>query len=381
MVIHLRIFSFADGLTDLVIFHLFPDHEGRIWAMTYNSRLFHFDPEKLDFTPYKYNDRLENVAASQGVISSFHKTPEGDVYIGFLKQNGYIHVDADGNMDEVDNYKFGKYVTVVNYAEGKYPISYFYRGGFQYDNYVYECDSIFLKTERETLPLGWAQDNCIASKNLFGQDSVNYNLVQRSMFVSSPDTFIQIEFDEEPISVSQTSNGDVWVGFRQNGIRKVDAFANEIGEKLLPNLSITRVLDDHEGGHWFTSLESGLFYARSLEVKKVRSSQEAKKIQNILTIDEKDLYISYYNGTVSVMNRSGKEPETIIFRRDYPQMIRPYFDEEAISVFDRNNAYRITRNTIDNTSFKRERMILTAAEEEMRYGKLCSLVANINFSY
>src|SRR5690606_25959846 len=72
-------------------------------------------------------------------------------------------------------------------------------------------------------------------------------------------------------------------------------FKGEKSGSFLPEKSVTEILIDHEGGYWFSTLNSGVYYAKNINIKTYDNSY----IESISSI-KGGIVLSTFNGDITI---------------------------------------------------------------------------------
>src|SRR6478752_1983574 len=74
---------------------------------------------------------------------------------------------------------------------------------------------------------------------------------------------------------------------------------------MLRNESIGYVLKDHEGGHWFSTLDHGIYYVPNIEIELLQWNENAKV--SCAVSDGNRLYVGNYQGDVTALDAPSKK--------------------------------------------------------------------------
>ncbi len=70
-----------------------------------------------------------------------------------------------------------------------------------------------------------------------------------------------------PIGLGFCDEKHVWIGYRDAGLVIYDLQGKYVRSYLIGE-SVSRVLNDHEGGIWFSTVSTGVYYFRDIDVKE-----------------------------------------------------------------------------------------------------------------
>ncbi len=102
-----KTFTTQDGLTDNVVFDTYEDYKGRIWFLTYNSKLCYYENEKIH--KYKYNHKIAEFVHEDIPVKSIIVDSNNNVYFA-LKYLGLYKIDKKGAYKQL-HYGIYSYLT------------------------------------------------------------------------------------------------------------------------------------------------------------------------------------------------------------------------------------------------------------------------------
>jgi len=253
-----RNFSVKDGLPDNVIHELYEDYKGRIWFISLSGLLSYYYNGKI--YPYKYNYLMQNIfTGGRGAVKlSFRVSKNDDVSIS-VTGRGAFSISATGKMEIL--YKKNLESIVLDFSDGSHngiitsnSAKVLHGEAFFFSNNQYTYNTI--------LPINYFIHCFAVSDNqnnvLF---SVDFKLFSKTNRIS------MIETSSKPIiwmSVDRT--GLVWISKYNGGLtcyKSLDISKPPL-LKLFDGLSITSVMEDREGGYWFTTYANGVFYVSNI---------------------------------------------------------------------------------------------------------------------
>ncbi len=277
----MRLFTSAHGLKDNVVFSTYEDMEGRIWFRTSNGNL-----------SYCFNDTIYEIAANPKITKILNKRIISKLYVD-EKDNLWLTIYGTTNIiiiPKADNYKEPKLIE-RNKNELYFEINNSSEGLFSATNDIgLQKKILHIKNRKGSKELNLDH----APFRLFS----NMVLINDSVFVVSTagDQVILIKgnetmnifFKNRVIDVFKVNEHQYWVSVYKEGIYKYDVTNTEKPVSHLFNgYTITSVLKDFEGGMWFSTLENGVYYKRSLdnhayefEGKETSTSIRFIKIEN-----------------------------------------------------------------------------------------------------
>ncbi|MBI1228329.1 MAG: hypothetical protein GC192_24050 [Bacteroidetes bacterium] len=269
---HFTNFTTADGLSDNEVFTSFEDSRGRIWFATLNGK------------PSFYLD---------GEMHDEHDTPLlkgfelGDLILNiFEEQNGSIILLSKENLGRLDFQNNSAHLETL-------PESLALIWPSRGDTISVLSDSMAFGfythrkvTKTDRLPI-LAKPLKISNWNdtIYVTDThqlMIYSDLRRSVIK----TLVFPKFMNEVISVTPTPN-QLWLGSR-NGAYLFDRQNLALKQVYLPDSQVSAILEDQEGGLWFSTLDNGVFYAPAPEILHLRKANSEGPVQvNSLAADSK----------------------------------------------------------------------------------------------
>ncbi|MDY8136990.1 ligand-binding sensor domain-containing protein [Aquimarina sp. 2201CG5-10] len=282
-------YTVRDGLTDIVVFNFYEQPDGKIWCSTFNKKLFYYDPDKDQFIAYKYNHLLENIPIGF-TINNIYVGDHGSFFITFKRLLGYLEID---NLGEVNNQTSRVYVPPTIKASIN-PKCY----SFTFDSEkVTESNTsdYIIKKPSFNLSFGYFDTFYSTDRNLLTIIS------QREIYIiNTKDASEKHIISKKNILISGKYDDDhFWVGLQHGGVKIYDYYGN-LTDHFLKDKSVTKILKDHEGGLWISTIDSGVFYAKYPQVliHDLHIKGENKHAYRLTKNNKNELYVSYHNGEV-----------------------------------------------------------------------------------
>ncbi len=300
---HFTNYSTRDGLLDNSVFAMCEDSLDRIWFGTLNRKVFYYS-----------NNRFRPALTVTGDTIT---VPKGHILRLFVIGNAvYMNTSystykllPDKNafrLDSIDGGNTGNSVTLRQMAPGMYAC-FHERGGFKEDFF-----SIVLHRGTKTqvyavpnrnqtvFPMFWT------AREL--HDTVIYT-IGKAVYMLRPDGSATLYEQPKDVFYSDIRQGKFVVRSEELGMRFFKFPELIKPEKIqFPNYTVTSAFNDHEGGYWFTTLESGVFYSTSFG--RVRNPAGAVNNINIRSIRTADstLFVANKSGTITTY-KTGSEGE------------------------------------------------------------------------
>lgn len=324
-------FSYEDGLTDLIIFQLKEDSRGRIWGLTANFNLFHFDPEKLDFTPYKYNDSLMSFTNEFRVtFGNLAFDREENLYLGFESRPGGLRISSEGQLTKYDLHPQQDKMELVNFQDGQ-AFSYFLLGEKGTD-----AGTLLIRNGLDSLRIPFEDHFSSGGKVLLLEDGTAYNILGKSVIVSrGAELLHKWDFDKRIVQISHTRTGDIWISLIGGGIVRVDK--NQRHSQFFNKTTVSKAVVDYEGGVWLGLIGTGIFHTRS-ESKGTFKPKKISRAQAILPIDSRQFILLDGKKRLRYFGPGFKE---LPMRHPGPWYVLEKESQGSFLVLKRNGIYRL----------------------------------------
>lgn len=249
----------SDGLTGNTIFWFHPQDNGNIFCPTYTNRWFYFHPENYQFKPFRYNESMTK-GTQYGVNDDFYIDEKGNVHSSYLFLSGVLSIDANGAV--IDPPGVNKMIPndsiflTQEYSNDQ---------DFHY-SWTSEKRETFIPDAKK-VTLGFCTDSLRYYKMFRVQKTFIFsNQNQLYLLDENSEIFNIIPLNSDVISLGKFDEEHFWVGTREAGILILDLKGNRTGQ-FLKGKSVSSCYVDHEGGVWFATLFSGLFYHKPNRVK------------------------------------------------------------------------------------------------------------------
>jgi signal transduction histidine kinase/ligand-binding sensor domain-containing protein len=284
------IYNRSKGLTDNTVFGMFEDGKGRIWFRTYSGALSYFD--KGIITPYPHNNVLQPVL--RNTILNKIVVKDEQLWFGTAGQGPAGYVDSIGN------------VTLLESKIGFDAPAYLYAYAVDSTEHLtgFTGTPKFLATilvEGRQYPVKIDPEfrhNPVAQCLRVGEWL--YIAVNRDLF-SYRDQHLEhvMTFEYPVINLSKDNSSSLWVGFFGGGVRKYTGrnFSTFTSIDGLAQSSVSSILQDSEGGYWFTTLDRGVFYFPNVSIH-TEVYADAQKISAVARTHDA-LYTGNYAGEVA----------------------------------------------------------------------------------
>ena len=293
-------FDTSDGLTGNVVLRFYPQENGQIWCYSFHTQsLFYFN-EKFDgFKPYKYNKTLHEYFSTKSVVKSVRLDKEGNLHIGGPEINGELIISQDGKVEELhatntfhtDSIR-KKDIILKPTSDSSTPISYF----FTFDTTLDKSNLFWEKHITPRILVRWLIKNEVA------------------LFMNAFDIKLKIKNGEElilkserpPLGIEVIDENHFFAGYQLGGAKIINQKGAVLSE-YLKDESVSSFLIDHEGGYWFTTLSTGVYYAKNPSViTNSTNNSKSLEVHSLAKTKNNELLVGYVNGAISTITANGE---------------------------------------------------------------------------
>jgi len=279
------VYQTNDGLSDPVVFEIIEDSKERLWFRTFSGKLSYFQNEKI-YT-YKYNDALPDYCNSIYVDSTDQLWFGGGSYLGKINSEGIA------TKDSIPGHHIA-FKTIENRL--------FYVCPFPslIDTVTFNGRNIQIDIGREkkttwelVYSLIWNGDRIFSfGACLFKIIDEKAELVYRGV--------------DQIISLSLDRNNALWIGHLKSDIECLADFKTKkkLDLDFLMSKSVTRVLQDNQGGYWFSTLQDGVFYVPHINFR-IHHLPVHTKLTSAISFGEKGL-VGDDKGQILLIDKNGK---------------------------------------------------------------------------
>jgi len=293
-------------LPDNVIFKIREDSKGRVWFFSHTGKLAYFFNGRI--YPYKYNDNIvktiktlvitdayvdsaDNIIINSSVYNNYRISKSG-----VIEKFGYLDQSATDSNKIAINIISGRslFAQVQAVQQSTDPIFNF---------------SISLKTATGILhylvPLKLSDISQYGCRTINNKDFFFFfggNIIK----LMANGAFKVKKMHTRILSLYAENSGKLWIGLEKSGAILLDTNLNEIYKPaILKFKSISSVTQDNEGGTWFSTLESGIYFLKNMHVSYLSiDSSLNKEIFRMYAADSNTLLYFKQDGLYSFTNSS-----------------------------------------------------------------------------
>lgn len=266
-----RNYSTLDGLTDLVIFYLQEDQRGRIWMSTLSGQIFYYEPAQDRIYAFWGNQEIKKwkekfLSNSTNFYADAHDTVHvalgGYGILKFLPDSAVQVIRPAYRCNIVYQLPETVLMSWAGYPSGSPEEKY-------YQNRFVSVDStrvVFYyngEIKEQVLP--------IIYKNPYGweayflnENEILVHIGQYLHYYRNNSLISTIPFPNSVVEFFQNQQGALFFGMdHTDGCRKyanLEALRQNRYETILPSYTVPGILQDREGGYWFTTIQNGVFY-------------------------------------------------------------------------------------------------------------------------
>jgi signal transduction histidine kinase/ligand-binding sensor domain-containing protein len=325
-------FGTDQGLSDQVVFGFHEDHKGRIWFRTFSGKISYYEKKKIH--RYKYNEALSGLT-KKSILSSLYVDEADRVWFATYAGIGvWGRIDSIGNVTENVNPDLkDRFEVWYREIEGHPLLGYLWYD--RINTMVIEDKVISFHLSDSTCsalrvtPIKWR------NKLYFGicRDIFEFTGTSMKKVFTGSGSIISLSKDRED---------NLWVGYFGHGAEKFSTgdFKKRQTFDFLKELSVTRVLQDHEKGFWISTLDQGVFYVPNFTIGQ-NILPESLKIRFVSATNDR-VCVGTNKNSVLVFNSLGQEQERKSFSR---RLFSMFVDRDKnLVVSDAGGTYLFDKN-------------------------------------
>ncbi len=283
-------FNKFNGLADPVVFGINEDQRGNLYFRSFSGLVSMFSNDTM--MPYPYNNRIKEIVGNS-LMSSLIVDSRGMLYASTSSSTtGKIaSIDTAGNVTTIFQHPLTLFVKQI----GK-QILIGYRGTLgSIENFVID-DRKFKIARHDTLENNAVLCHAFWKEQIyFSKDHYLYKYDGQSVKMIK-------RFNKPIISISCINDDYLWIGQMNGGVERFSETTFQFGFKMpsFEKLSVTTVLQDKEGGLWFSTLERGVFYIPNSKIINYIYPPHSKL--NAVAATRDLIFMGFNSGKVSAVN-------------------------------------------------------------------------------
>ena len=283
------VYTVADGLTDNTVFQLREDWEGKIWVITLNGRLCYMHNRTV--YEYKYNNQLYEFLRRIEIIHTFHVNKDGSIDIGFIS-SGIIHVSASGIISRwkcaaIEAYQL---LQLEKNREDEVMMG-LHDLSTQYPTNAY-CKILSRMNEKDTIILIDGDYSSTQRVDLLKRSDGSVILIYRNYMLNlGSNASFFCSYAQVPMCLFEDSKGGFWTGANEG------VYYHHPGTPLstepvhwLEGESVISIGEDHEGGFWLCTQNSGIVYFPDVGIQVADKRISTVMTYPLITFYNDDLY-------------------------------------------------------------------------------------------
>jgi len=293
-------FGLKDGLPNYVVLDLYPQKNGVIYCATLDNQLYYFNENFNGIQPYKYNSVLKQYIHHNHNINTIYFDQNKNLHIGCDLRAGELVINKNGTVvkgkeDKKADYNRENFLVYLE-KEDHTLFYHIQEKSKQNEKIITKYPVKYNKDTFDNLSIeSFKNSKCVVIKDMFGITLYDENKTEIK----------RIENNYKPISLKAIGENNMFVGYLFGGGILIDKKGN-IVEHFLKNESITEFLIDNEGGYWFSTLFSGVFYIKEPNIKVYRENIGESPIYTLTKNEKKELYVGCDNGKIIKIDASKK---------------------------------------------------------------------------
>ncbi len=292
------------NLPDKVIFKIKEDNKGRIWFFSHTAQLAFFENEKMQ--EYKYNKLIAQRISKINIVDAYIDTNENIFLSSSLDSNykisntgiinSFNHIYNDINQSqfaikstELKNIFFTENLSRRDFLNQNVPIKITLSD--KNKNIIYDIKNLIHSSN-------YSHFGCIGTNKYYYFFTANF------IFQLSPEGSFKLRSLPGPVLCILADKANIRVGTLKNGSFLLDQNLEDLHDSLLTNKSVTSITKDFEGGLWFSTLESGIFYIKNPKIENVKklSSSDDDNTFRLLNNSDSSLIFAISKGLYNYKN-------------------------------------------------------------------------------
>lgn len=304
-----KLYTLKDGLPENSIIKIYVDFKGRVWFSSYSGYLAFYENGK--FYKHPLNNQIIEISDihSEIVIDSLD-----NIWFTILNYQGHIcKITPDNNINVISP----KLSYSSHHPESRFYIkvtpngSYFSNLKSTKEDNLNDYTSILKLSANEYLL------TCPYKSYNFSNYSKIYAIDSNNLYFSSNTTIFHVENGKFNTSFDIgylindlyiDTHGDLFVSTNDEG-----AFVFPNGRltnkyrRILPNYSISRIIQDHEGNYWIGCNGKGLIFIPSFDFQIIQYDAIGEQNIKSLFLNNEDLYVSTTDKNLYKINLNSNE--------------------------------------------------------------------------
>lgn len=294
-------YSTQDGLSDNVVFKIFEDSQGRIWFGTQSCKLSYYFNDSI--FSFEHNKVLYDTLPKNPILTSFYVDKNNNVFLG-LVSDGCFKISQKGKLEhfypDLKNYLgWGTFYVLdfdsalVGFVSADIPES-------KTERIIFPSEGKILKSTFRLESKQITRSNVCTLKSKNGHRYISLSKSLISADKNFKESFFP--FEKEILCLYEDHQNKIWIGLAKGGIRILGEKTNSFS--FLQDLSVSSILNDHEGGFWFTTLEKGIYYIPNISIHEFSKESGYNNVAcNAICSDNNGhIYAGLQNSNVCILS-------------------------------------------------------------------------------
>ncbi|PHS08602.1 MAG: hypothetical protein COA88_06460 [Kordia sp.] len=278
-------FDISNGLPGNVVLRFYPQTNGQVWCYTlHHKALFYFNENFDGFRAYKHNSILNKALGKGSIVKSIFIDKFNTVHFGGVYINGELLINKKGKVSKkyfFEGHSSKKSIVLKNDSKGD--VGFYFR---TIDKNIINNSYSNKSTEISHIHALWL----VRNKKAVFMDGNSIAIISRNKSIKT----IKSQF--MTLGVKAIDSTRFFAGYHYGGSKIINS-KGKIIQEYLKGKSVTNFLIDHEGGYWFTTLNSGVYYIKNPSIAVFKQPENSTSFHiNSLVKKNNELLIGYKNG-------------------------------------------------------------------------------------
>lgn len=264
-----KTYNNSKGLTDNTVFKIHEDKTGKIWMATFSGKMYYYLHETDSIYAIKANRILSDKIAFYPFDFAFDKADT--LYVSNARR-GYLKIYPPEYNVASDNYKKSNGLFIKELDNGQFIFGSDFEDRLGYPRWM-KIVSYKGNQKLNNNPDQVKVASRFAQIRAVKENSGDYIFSDGTSVLRISKTSQKIVIDSLShhekigiISLSKDRRQNIWVGSYLMGVYLYEKGNFTQKPKIyFPNLSVSAVLEDEDGGIWITTLEDGVYHIPSLK--------------------------------------------------------------------------------------------------------------------
>ena len=306
-------YNSRDGLFSNSVYKIFADINGKIWSSGNDHKLNYI--ENGIIYNYEHNDIILNCIPKRSIIQDLYCDNTGTIHLAY-SLGGYLRIFPNGKFahcgqkDFKNSIKTGFFFTIIDDHIMNFGYNLFNQSNNKliqpkliYEAVYNKSTNTFKFLKRDEFNIDFNKNKSKSTlKNTIIRKNGDFIFSFRSHLFKVSNSKKDIYYFDNALTRLYDIEGDIWAGFFHDGARRI--LVKDKKMCILDGMSVTGICKDDYNGFWFSTLESGVFYAPNIDIKTIQLNINANPLSAFI-METGELLIGYENGTLLLVNNKG----------------------------------------------------------------------------